>query len=598
MSVLQSQQKEVRYLKRKALEEESRIVGNALRDQIRQYGIDCTYYKLSTDGWTNFKNVIDENTRLKRAYGYDITPDYTLSASMITYADVQQDIFLLNKIGVNPNVEIDFNFDRIDFACALAEKCGQLKEYQIDKTEIVCEVPAIEDSYVEYNGTRQYLSSHIFPFEIGIGAVSPAYTCGILSGRFRALIQPYELGKECTIVCDPYEHTQFNVQFPTNSDLYRSLKYSIEHDDYLETLIYLTYRVDQVKTSNAKCVNMLSGYVHGSVLYYDIDQIGKYAELIHPNVGDIVEIDFPDDKNREKYEITECYDKQLTQDGINPLLHKYIWKCKGRRYINSFEDNTPQTEGDDRVEEMQRYDSLIDEQVAKEVSMYDELSNGITEDAAYGGMDGITRREEKDKDGMYSDKDANAFKSLDEYDKQVPDVKYCKYDFIDDGTAIDLIRFGVGSRLVTNGYDLIFMNADGEFFEIATNSIPLPSHHCMLEQGLRWLKATDAEVVFVNVEGESHALAVDIEATQGELELCLNSLFDKTLDTPQSLRDDDARLDALDNGPLNQNNQNFYKFKGTKTYLWSDGKHLYAKLASNRQLYQIDGYIDSEDTSE
>lgn len=57
---------------------------------------------------------------------------------------------------------------------------------------------------------------------------------------------------------------------------------------------------------------MLSGYVHGSVLYYDIDQIGKYAELIHPNVGDIVEIDFPDDKNKEKYEITECYDKQLT----------------------------------------------------------------------------------------------------------------------------------------------------------------------------------------------------------------------------------------------------------------------------------------------
>lgn len=51
---------------------------------------------------------------------------------MITYADVQQDIFLLNKIGVNPNTEIDFNFDRIDFACAFAEKCGQLKEYKIN----------------------------------------------------------------------------------------------------------------------------------------------------------------------------------------------------------------------------------------------------------------------------------------------------------------------------------------------------------------------------------------------------------------------------------------------------------------------------------
>jgi hypothetical protein len=35
MSVLQSQHNELRYLKRKGLEEESRIIGNALRDQIR-----------------------------------------------------------------------------------------------------------------------------------------------------------------------------------------------------------------------------------------------------------------------------------------------------------------------------------------------------------------------------------------------------------------------------------------------------------------------------------------------------------------------------------------------------------------------------------
>lgn len=108
-------------------------------------------------------------------------------------------------------------------------------------------------------------------------------------------------------------------------------------------------------------VNQLSGYVHGSVLYYDVDQLGKYAELIHPAVGDIIEIDFPDDKNREKYEITDCYDKQLTQDGINPLLHKYIWKCKARRFVNSYEDTVPESEADDRAEEMKKFNSLVDE---------------------------------------------------------------------------------------------------------------------------------------------------------------------------------------------------------------------------------------------
>lgn len=99
----------------------------------------------------------------------------------------------------------------------------------------------------------------------------------MLSGSFRALISSYQYGEEQTIVCDPYEHTSFNVTFPANNDLYRSLKYKIQNDDYLETLIYLTYKVDKVKVDAVSSVNVLSGYVHGSILFYDIEEIGKYA---------------------------------------------------------------------------------------------------------------------------------------------------------------------------------------------------------------------------------------------------------------------------------------------------------------------------------
>lgn len=556
MSVIQSTQKEVRYLKRKSLEEESRIVGNALRDQIRQYGVDCIYYKLSSTGWLNFKDVIDKNTILKRAYGYDMNPNYTLSAHMITYADAQQDIFLMNKIGVIPNPEIDFHFDKIDFACALATKCGQYKEYVIDEDKVCIQVPDVDDS----------ISSHLSAYDL-------RYHCDMLSGVCRVFFDNYEYDKEYTIVCDPYEHTDFNVSFPANSDLYRSLKYTIENDDYLETLIYLTYKVIRIKQAEDLSVNLLSGYLHGSILFYDIESIGKYVELIHPMVGDIIEIDFPDDKNREKYEITDCYDKQLTQDGISPLLHKYIWKCKARRYINSYEDDTPQTDADDRVDEMHSFNKLIDEQVAKDISVYDKI--GEHEVDEYDPEIGKTKKAIVDvnEDSAYGGYDV----PIEEYDKQAPTPRYDKYDFVDDGQAIDLIRFKVGSRLLTNGYDLIFMNRLGAFYQITTNSIPLPSEHCMFEQNLRWLKATDSEIVFINVEGESQAIAIDLEATQGQLELCLNSLFDKSLDVGK---------------PKNENDQNFYKFKGTRTYLWSDGEHLYAKLASNKQLYQVDGHID------
>ena len=145
------------------------------------------------------------------------------------------------------------------------------------------------------------------------------------------------------------------------------------------------------------------------------------------------------------------------------------------------------------TEKIEMYDKLGE----REISAYSEISGvykkkvDVNEDAVYGGYDGV----------------------VDEYDHMAPGPQYTKYDFIDDGSEIVLIKFGVGSCLLTNGYELIFKNRKGDFYQITTNSIELPSKQCMYEQNLRWLKATDSEVVFINVEGESTAIACDIEAT-------------------------------------------------------------------------------------
>ena len=116
----------------------------------------------------------------------------------------------------------------------------------------------------------------------------------------------YELDKEQTIVCDPYEHTDFNVKFAANSDLCKSLKRKIEHDDYLETALFLTYKVSKIKVYNDdfdqsrnKYKYILTGKIHGNVLFYDLNGLEKYATMLHPNVGDIVTIDFPDETSRE-----------------------------------------------------------------------------------------------------------------------------------------------------------------------------------------------------------------------------------------------------------------------------------------------------------
>lgn len=124
MSVIQSTQPELRYIKRENLEQEARIIGNYYRDLIRSYGVDCIYCKLDTSEFENFKKVIDQNTILKQAYGYNISPDYSLSAHTLTYMEVENDIFQLNKFGLNPNIDVNFYFESTDFACALATKLG------------------------------------------------------------------------------------------------------------------------------------------------------------------------------------------------------------------------------------------------------------------------------------------------------------------------------------------------------------------------------------------------------------------------------------------------------------------------------------------
>jgi len=98
--------------------------------------------------------------------------------------EVEQDIFQVNKFGYNPDANVTFYFDSNDFACALAEKLGQYKEIKIDETEVICEVPDINNKYVEVNGKKEYLSSHTFPYKLGFGR-NEFYCADMLSGKFQ-----------------------------------------------------------------------------------------------------------------------------------------------------------------------------------------------------------------------------------------------------------------------------------------------------------------------------------------------------------------------------------------------------------------------------
>lgn len=358
---------------------------------------------------------------------------------------------------------------------------------------------------------------------------------------------------EQTVVCDPYEHADFKVSFPKNSDLYYSLKHTIQNDKYLETMLFLTFTVDKVDLGGGESKYVLHGKTHGSVLFFDLDQLGKYSERIHPAIGDIVEIDFPDENNREKYEITDCFDKQLTPDGINPLLHKYVWKCKARRYVNSYEEGAPESnEADKRLVEKNDYDAVVQEQAAENVSKYEDIDpdKNISQDAVYGGYDGV----------------------VDRYDKQGAAVNHVKYDFIEGVQCLDIMRFGCGSRLVTDGYEIVFVTSGGDAYVVAQGGHAPVVKACTFESGTRWLKASDSQVVFVNVEGESCVIVTEAQPGMATAEISIDDMYASTVEPGES---------------ANVNGDSFIKFNGTRTLMFATQTGLFAKLAEFGKTYQL-----------
>ena len=553
MSVLQSREKELRYLKRENLEEEARMIGNCYRDQIRSYGIDCNYYKAKIPYMEVFKPIVDWNTRVLHAYGQDSNPDYSISAEMIAFCEVEGDILQLNRIGVVPNIDVNFYFDSKDFACALAYKLGQFKEYKIDEQEICVEVPDSPGetiTYVDDSGlTGEYsLGDNVFPYFHGVGC-SEFFHSEIMDGKLSVAIGEYEYGKEYMVQCDPYEHGDVRVEFPVNKDLYKSFNYTVDTKEYVESLLFLTYKVDKVKTGEDEWKSILSGHIHGAVLFRDLDMIGKYRDMIHPEVGDIVTIDFPNAQSREQYEITECFDRNLASDGINPLLHKYIWKCKARRHIDCKEDFPETNEANDRWSESIDLLNNAEEKMHddKTISMYDETAP----DKIYGGYEREPTVWDKNK---------------------VDHNKQRKYTFLKPGETINLLTFADGNSLVTDGYELFYDVKDVGAVQITTVESVKTIDVNYVATGIDYLKATDDALYFVNFDNRASRLTEDEELTQGEIQLCLNSLLDTTIKDHE----------------LNSDGNSFYKFSNSQTVLVSIGNNLYCRFGNkNRKLVKI-----------
>lgn len=538
MSVNQSTQSELRYIKRQNLTQESKIIGNYYRDILRSYGVDCNYYKLKIPYPEVFKTVVDQNNIIRAAYGEDPDPNYKISAEMITYMEVENDIFQLNKFGAFPNTNVNFYFDSNDFATSLAYKLGQYKEYKIDEQIVEIEFTANES---------ESFQDLIIPF-----------TSKILSGKCNIPFGgdfEFEMNKKSSIPVEVLETTTLKLDFPVNEYIYKSFNYSLSSKSADDIVLKFDFIVKEEYPGTYK----LRGNLNGAILFRDLSKISKYSEEIHPEAGDVVTIDFPDAKSREQYQITEADNINLASDGINPLLHRYIWKCKAIRFVPNASTEIPEkNESDARIQEKFDFDNAASEVISKKISEYPN-----NEDDIYGGYE---------RNQPYQD-----INNISESKKQI------LLDSISDsGSLISIMEFSNGAALKTNGFDLFFKSPSNRWFKLTQFALNGRFLNPASEE-IDFLKVTDNMLVFTNIVGDQSVLCknihekeefIELSATKLEEEFCLVSL---------------KNLTSFGNGynDLNRNGDSFYKFANSKTLLFSIGENLYCKLGDENSIFKL-----------
>lgn len=531
---------ELRYLKYDNLKQEARIIANYYHDIIHSYGMDCTYYKMSVDLPPEFEKVIKSNNTLKQAYGYDDDPNFSLSCDLITYTEIDDDIFILDRIGKSNTPKVNFYFDITDFATKFMTKLGQFKEYKFNEVEISGYIDENAKIIFETDINSEIMSAHVKCdfltelnggysisgereiFDDGSSVAKPIVTIPYNGGNSTPTVYPISGIATCLVT----EHSQPKFSIPVNEYLARSFTYNADEGD-VATAAYFKYTIDET--------GKYSGTVYATALYYDLKTVSKFAQNIHPEVGDVISLDTS--FGPQIYEITDSNNQNLTNTGINPLVHKYIWKCEATRRIASH-DNGPMSDG-----MIQAHENLLKETISRNSYSNTLEAYPDNSDLIYGGFKGNSYQESSDSSG-----DSGIT-----WDESI--------SYTDNG-IVNIFNFTNGSKLITDGYNLYFKNINDQISKISTFSEPTEDID-KLPINLRYLKADAGNIYFQNILGDYIKLVGSADMSDYNIDI--------------------ANI-SYDNSDLNSTDMNFYKFSNCKTILFASQFNLFAKLENNDEF--------------
>lgn len=278
----------LRYLKRENLQNEAQLQKGYFREIIHSYGVDVQYFRLSTDYFESPSGIYSNYT-----YGESTCSPYTLSASMIVFMNVNDDSPMLRKFGIETATNAEIYFMKEDFTEQFRDIIGT------PTSAIFSTIVSADIS--NFSGI---LAGEIIGNDLS--GITSAYTevpSGVISGIYSSTFDRYPKPVVPLIAISPSYTDRIVLGDLTG---------------------IITGEIDLSG----------NGYMNGNVsglLQYFVSPARNSGPnwKIAPQVGDFIRLSEFDEEelNFFEYEITEVLDKDLTPNGVNPHIKRYIWKC-------------------------------------------------------------------------------------------------------------------------------------------------------------------------------------------------------------------------------------------------------------------------------
>lgn len=494
--------KNLRYLQTNTLKEEQAILANYCQEIIRAYGIDVKYIRRS-ESYATSGCVSD------LVYGHQETASYNLSSSMITYMSVENSVLALNNMGITPVDEVDFYFSLGDFAARFSNDLGAYAEYPITPT-----------------------SGFVRPSS---GKITGNFASEIANGTYELPISG-DSAWDIVIPEDLIELTSEPVYNKAVNPYTAKTFFNTVSGGYIHIQPIISYEKNPLRGG------LYEYHLSGSVLYSGLIPNSKYETFIKPNVGDLIELDYAfteqETTQRDIFEITEVVSRKPTDsEGINPLMGKYMWKCKALRTTPSHETGINNVETSVFIND----DILTKEQKDSadmfNAEIFDFDSSNL--DNVYGGYNTRSDLLSGEPDSFETSGDLN--------------IGY-----------LEIFDFKTGGSLLTDGSDLYFSSLSG-VSKITHNTSGDYTEGLYVEvPNVLYLKETNSNLYFCS------SILKDSSGKFISNKLTSYSVTTKTSTNSTSF----DKLITDYNKNLNKNSS-FYKIKSNKLALFSDGNNLF-----------------------